>query len=220
MREYTWAEIANKIMIPSFFDTIWMLSLAVFLAGFLGFALAILMFITNKNGLRPNDKAYSILNTMVSMIRAFPFVILIVAIIPLTRLITGTTIGHIAALVPLTVAATPFMARMFENSLKEVKPGLVVAARSFGATDWQIIRKIVLPEVLPSLISAGTMSVIQVLNMTTIAGTMGAGGLGASALTYGYQSFNYNVMYSVVAVIGILVLIIQVFGDFLYKKIK
>ncbi|WP_368041496.1 methionine ABC transporter permease [Clostridium sp. 001] len=132
----------------------------------------------------------------------------------------GSSIGWQAAIVPLTIAATPFMARIFENSLKEVNPSLVEAAKSFGASDMQIIFKVVIVEALPSLVSGYILSVIQVLNFTAVAGTIGAGGLGASALQYGYQSNNDKVMYSIVLVLVVWVILIQVIGDFVYKKIR
>ena len=220
MRELSWAEIFNRIMLPSFGMTMYMLALGVMLAGSFGFLLAILLYVTGKNGLHPNKKIYGFLNLLISTIRAFPFVILIVAIIPITRFLVGTIIGAKAALVPMTIAATPFMARIFENALKEVKPGLVDAARSFGATDMQIIFKVILPETLPAMVTGFTMSVISVLNMTTTAGTLGGGGLGASALSYGYQNFNDKIMYSIVAVMVALVMVIQFIGDLIYKKIK
>ncbi|OAA91646.1 methionine ABC transporter permease [Clostridium ljungdahlii] len=220
MRDIPWEEIINRIMLPACIATLKMLVLGALLGGFFGFILAMLMYMTRKDGIRPNKTVYAILNALISVIRSFPFIILMVSIIPLTRLIVGSSIGWQAAIVPLTVAATPFMARIFENSLKEVNPSLIEAAKSFGASDMQIIFKVVIVEALPSLVSGYILSVIQVLNFTAVAGTIGAGGLGASALQYGYQSNNDKVMYSIVLVLVVWVILIQVIGDFVYKKIK
>ncbi|AWI06136.1 methionine ABC transporter permease [Clostridium drakei] len=220
MRDIPWQEIINRIMLPACIATLKMLVLGALLGGFFGFIVAMLMYMTRKDGIRPNKTFNTILNALVSVIRSFPFIILMVSIIPLTRLFVGSSIGWQAAIVPLTVAATPFMARMFENSLKEVNPSLVEAAKSFGASDMQIIFKVVIVEALPSLVSGYILSVIQVLNFTAVAGTIGAGGLGASALQYGYQSNNDKVMYSIVLVLVVCVILIQVIGDFVYKKIK
>ena len=139
---------------------------------------------------------------------------------PITRVITGSSIGWVSALIPLTFASTPFMARMIENSIKEVNPALVDAAKSFGASDWQIIFGVVLAEALPSLITGSILSIIHVLNLTTVAGAIGAGGLGASALQYGYQSNNDKVMYSIIVILICMVILIQYTGDRIYKKIK
>lgn len=220
MRDIPFSEIIFRIIFPAFFATMRMLLFAVIFTGILGFFLAIFMYITRKDGLRPNKYINYILNILVSAIRSFPFIILMVSIIPLTRCIAGSSIGWKAALVPLTIAGTPFMARIFENSFKEVNPSLIEAARSFGASDIQIIFRIVVAETFPSLISGLILSIIQLLSLSAVAGTVGAGGLGASALTYGYQSFNDKVMYTIVAVLFVLVILIQIIGEFIYKKFK
>ena len=153
MRIYTWNEIIFSVVLPALGQTLQMVIPAVIMASILGYTIAIGMFITRHNGLHPQSKVYSVLNIFVSMLRAFPFIILIVSIQPLTRIIMGTIIGTKAALVPLTIAGTPFMARMFENSLKEVDMSLIEAAKSLGATDLQIIKDVVFVEAVPSLIS-------------------------------------------------------------------
>lgn len=143
-----------------------------------------------------------------------------ISIIPLTRLLTGSSIGEMAALVPLTVAATPFMARIFQSSLKEVDPELIEATKSFGASNTQIILKVMLVEAIPSIISGISLGIINLLGATAMAGAIGAGGLGATALTYGYQNFNYKIMYTIVVILILLVILIQFTGDWLYKKLK
>ena len=154
------------------------------------------------------------------MIRSFPFIILMISIITFTRLVVGTSIGETAALVPLTVACTPFMGRIFQNSFKEIDPALIEAAQSFGASKTQIVVKVMLKEAVPSIISGLCLGVINLLSATAMAGAIGAGGLGAVALTYGYQNFNQKIMYSIVVVLIVLVAFIQYFGDWIYKKLK
>lgn len=220
MRYLPWSEILERIILPSFLATIRMLCVEIFLAVFFGFVIAITIYITREDGLHPSKVINTALNALISIIRSFPFVILMVSIIPLTRFITGSSIGWKSALVPLTIASTPFMARMFENSFKEVNPALIEAAKSFGASDFQIIFKVVVVSALPSLVSGLILCIIHVLNLTAVAGAIGAGGLGASALQYGYQSFNDRVMYSIVFVLMTLVILIQFIGDRVYKKVR
>jgi predicted ABC-type metal ion transport system, permease component len=220
MREITWSEIIERIILPSIFNTFYMLFFCFIFSAILGLAVAIALFISRENGLRPNKIVFNILNGGISILRSFPFMILMVCIIPLTRVITGSSIGWVSALVPLTVACTPFMARMFENAIKEVNPALIDAAKSFGISNMQIIFKVVLVDALPSLITGSILSIIHVLNLTTVAGAIGAGGLGASALQYGYQSNNDQVMYAIVLVLICIVVSIQFIGDKIYKKIK
>ncbi|MBE5976876.1 MAG: ABC transporter permease [Paenibacillaceae bacterium] len=220
MRYLPWSEIIQRIILPSLLATLQMLCVEIIIGGVLGFLLAIALFMTREHGLKPNKKIHTILNGFISIVRSFPFVILMVSVIPVTRYITGSSIGWKAALVPLTMASVPFIARMFENSFKEVNPSLIEAAKSFGASDFQIIFNVILADALPSLISGSILCIIQILNLTAVAGTIGAGGLGASALQYGYQSFNDRVMYSVVLVLMILVIGIQFGGDKIYKRLK
>ena len=143
-----------------------------------------------------------------------------ISIIPFTRFLVGSSIGEQAAIVPLTVACTPFMARIFQNSFKEVDPALIEAAQSFGASKKQIVFKVMLKESVPSIISGLCLAIINLLGCTAMAGAVGAGGLGAVALTYGYQNFNEKIMYTIVIVLIILVAIIQYLGDLLYRKLK
>lgn len=218
MREIGIEEILTRIIAPAFLVTIKMLTVSIVLAGIFGMILAIILYMTRPGGMMPNGIIYKLLNTLVSLIRSFPFIILMVSIIPFTRFVTGSSIGWTAAIVPMTVAGTPFLARMFENNLKEVNPALVEAAQAFGASNSKIIFKVIFVEALPALISSSILSVIQLLSLSAVAGTVGAGGLGAAALTYGYQSFNDTVMYSIVAVLFVLVFLIQFVGDTIYKK--
>lgn len=205
---------------PAIMQTLYMIIVPTFLASILGFIMAIILVVTKDNGLKPNKVVNRVLGFVVNVIRSFPFMILIFAMIPLTRLIVGTSIGETAALVPITIGSAPFIARLIESALDEVDKGLIEAAKSFGATNSQIIFKVMVKEAMPSIISGITLSVISILSYTAMAGVVGAGGLGNVALTYGYSSFDYNVMTFTVIALVIMVQIIQGIGDFIYKKIK
>lgn len=220
IQNFTFGKIFAVLIFPSLLATLKMLVISGLLSVFFGFFIGVLLVATDKDGLKPNKFVYQITDIIVNIVRSFPFIILMISIIPFTRFLTGTSIGEMAALVPLTVAATPFMARIFQSSLKEVNPELIEAARSFGASNVQIIWKIMLVEAVPSIISGISLGVINLLGATAMAGAIGAGGLGATALTYGYQNFNYKIMYSIVVVLILLVILIQFLGDWLYKKLK
>ena len=220
MRDIPWSEIIGRIILPAIINTLQMMFFCFIFSAVLGFIIAVSLYITREDGLRPNKIIFNILNGSISILRSFPFMIRMVIIIPLTRIITGSSIGWTAALVPLTFASMPFMARTIENSIKEVNPALIDAAKSVGASDMQIIFKVVIVEALPSLVTGFTLSAIHLLNLTTVAGAIGAGGLGASALQYGYQSNNDNVMYSIIVILVCMVILIQFIGDYIYKKIK
>lgn len=220
LKNFTFAQIFKMLIVPAFFATLKMLAIAGVMSTFLGFIFGVILVVTEKGGLYENIVINRILDFIVNMIRSFPFIILMISIIPFTRLIAGTSIGETAALVPLTVACTPFMARIFQNSFKEVDPALIEAAQSFGASKWQIVFKVMLKESVPSIISGLCLAIINLLGCTAMAGAIGAGGLGAVALQYGYQSFNLKIMYSIVAILIILVALIQYFGDWIYKKLK
>ncbi|MGE9881306.1 methionine ABC transporter permease [Blautia obeum] len=220
LKNFTFAQICQMIIVPAFFDTLKMLLISGFISTILGFVFGVILIVTEKGGLYENVVINRILDFIVNTIRSFPFIILMVSIIPFTRLIVGSSIGDTAALVPLTVACTPFMARIFQNSFKEVDPALIEAAQSFGALKWQIVIKVMLKESVPSIISGLCLAIINLLGATAMAGAVGAGGLGAVALTYGYQNFNQQIMYSICAILIVLVAIIQYFGDWIYKKLK
>jgi D-methionine transport system permease protein len=220
--EASWAEwlrYFNGIIAPSIFSTLRMLTATLVFALIFGFALAVALILTRPDGLRPSPKIYKSLDFIVNTIRSFPIIILIVAMSPVTRSIVGTTIGEKAAILPLTIAATPFLARIFEHALAQVDKQLIEAARSFGASDMQIVFRVMLREAVPSFVAGITLTAISYLSATTIAGAVGAGGLGAVALNYGYQSFNDKVLYTSVFILSVLVQIIQGIGSYIYKKI-
>lgn len=220
IQQFTFGKIFTALIFPSLMATLKMLIISGILSVFFGFFVGVVLVVTDKGGLKPNKIIYQILDIIVNIVRSFPFIILMISIIPLTRLLTGSSIGEMAALVPLTVAATPFMARIFQSSLKEVDPELIEATKSFGASNTQIILKVMLIEAIPSIISGISLGIINLLGATAMAGAIGAGGLGATALTYGYQNFNYKIMYTIVVILILLVILIQFTGDWLYKKLK
>ena len=220
LKNYTMQQIFEMLILPSLWATLKMLAISGILSVIFGFIVGVILILTDKDGLSPNRVIYRILDIVVNIIRSFPFIILMISIIPLTRIIVGSSIGETAALVPLTVAATPFMGRIFQSSFKEVDPALIEAAQSFGATKAQIVIKVMLVESVPSIVSGISLGIINLLGATAMAGAIGAGGLGATALTYGYQNFNEKIMYSIVVILIILVAVIQFLGDWLYKKLK
>ncbi|MBQ8692068.1 MAG: ABC transporter permease [Synergistaceae bacterium] len=220
LSRYSFSQIFNMLILPAIFDTLWMLVISGIISVALGFVIGVIMTLTEKGGLCENLFINRVLDLLVNVIRSFPFIILMISIIPFTRLIVGSSIGDTAALVPLTVACTPFMARIFQNSFKEVDPALIEAAQSWGASKSQIVFKVMLKESVPSIISGLCLAIINLLGCTAMAGAVGAGGLGAIALTYGYQNFNETIMYSIVVILILMVAFIQYLGDLLYRKMK
>ncbi|MBE5905852.1 MAG: ABC transporter permease [Lachnospiraceae bacterium] len=220
LKNYTYWQIFKLLIVPAFVATMKMLFFATLFSTAIGFVLGVTIVVTEKGGLYENIIINRILDFVINTVRSFPFIILLISIIPFTRLIAGTSIGETAALVPLTVACAPFMGRIFQNSLKEVDPALIEAAQSFGASKMQIIFRVMLKESVPSIISGLCLAIINLLGCTAMAGAVGAGGLGAIALTYGYQNFNMKIMYSICVILVVLVAIIQYFGDWIYRKLK
>ncbi|HDF2329630.1 TPA: methionine ABC transporter permease MetI [Morganella morganii] len=202
---------------------IWETLVMTFVSGFLGFLIGlpvgVLLYITRSGQIADNKSLYRILSVLVNIFRAIPFIILLVWMIPFTRLVVGTSIGLQAAIVPLTVGAAPFIARMVENALLEIPSGLIEASRSMGATPLQIVSKILLPEALPGLINAATITLITLVGYSAMGGAVGAGGLGQIGYQYGYVGYNAVVMNTVLALLVVLVFIIQVCGDRLVKAV-
>ena len=207
--------LVKMIITPALNETFYMTILSMILSVIIAFILAIILVVTGDKGLKPNKAVYGTLDLIINIFRSVPFIILAVAIIPFTRLIVGTSVGETAAIVPLTLASAPFVARLFENSFKEVNPSLIEAAKSFGASNSQIIFRVMVKEAIPSLIMDTTLAAITVLGLTAMAGAVGAGGLGAVGLTYGYQSFNDTIMISTVVLLIVMTGLIQVCGKFL-----
>lgn len=201
-------------------ETIYMVVVSTFFSGIFGSGVAILMIITGPNGLKPNKAIYGVLDVAVNLLRSFPFIILLIAIIPLTRLIAGTSIGSTASIVPLTIAATPFVARLMEGSLLEVDRGVVEAARSFGASTTQIIFGVMIKEAMPAIVLNWAIVAINLLGYSAMAGVVGGGGLGDLAIKYGYNRFQTDVMVYSVAILIVIVQVIQYAGNYVYEKIR
>lgn len=210
----------KKLVFPSIFVTLRMVAGTMIIGSICGFILAILLTMYGPNGLKHKKSLYQVMSFLINTIRSFPILILIVAISPLTRLIIGTTIGEKAVILPLSIAATAFIARLLESNFIKVDKQLIEAARSFGATNMQIMFRVIIKESIPSIISVITIATVTYIAATTIAGAVGGGGLGAVSLTYGYQSFNNIVLYMAVLVLFIMVNLVQLIGDWLYKKFQ
>ncbi|MBE6053634.1 MAG: ABC transporter permease [Clostridium sartagoforme] len=210
----------SDILLPAFNETIIMVVFSTLFALILGFIPAIALIVTAPNGLKPNKSVYRTLDTIINVLRGFPFLILMVAIVPLTKLIVGKSIGTTAAIVPLTIAAAPFVARVIESSLKEVDPGVIEAAKSFGASNVQIIFKVMIKEAVPSIISGLTLTIISIIGYSAMAGTVGGGGLGDLAIRYGYQRYQTDVMIVTVIILVIIVQVLQSLGNYFYKKLS
>ena len=210
----------TEILIEGFNKTIIMVFFSTLFSVILGFIPAIILIVTAPRGLKPNKTIYNALDTTINILRGFPFLILMVAIMPLTKLLVGKSIGTTAAIVPLTIAAAPFVARIIESSLKEVDPGVVEAAKSFGASNTQIIFRVMLKEAIPSIISGLTLTIISIIGYSAMAGTVGAGGLGDLAIRYGYQRYQTDVMIVTVIILVIIVQVLQSLGNYLYKKLS
>lgn len=208
-----------KIIYPSIGATIRMLISCMVLICIFGFLLGVILVVYNPLGLQPCRTRYNFINFIVNAIYSFPPIILIVAILPITQFVMGTTLGEKAAIFPLTIAGIPYMARMIENTFLAVNNQLIEAARSFGASNMQIIFKVMVKESVPSLISIISVTSVSQLAGTTLAGAVGGGGLGAVALNYGFYSFNKTVLYTCVIILLAMVFAIQGIGNFLYKKL-
>jgi D-methionine transport system permease protein len=185
-----------------------------------GLPLSLILVVTDKGGISEHPALNRGLGAVINALRSTPFIILLVALIPFTRLIVGTTIGTVAAIVPLTVAATPYFARIAEMSLREVDHGLIEALRALGATRAQIVREALLPEALPGLVSGFTVTVVTLIGASAMAGAVGAGGLGDLAIRYGYQRFETQIMIGVIVVLIVIVSVIQLCGDLIARRLN
>jgi D-methionine transport system permease protein len=200
-------------------ETVYMTFMSTFFASLLGFPLGAYLYSSSPVGLRPRRIAYSILSRVVNLFRSLPFIILMILIFPLSRLIIGTSIGPTAAVIPLSIAAAPFVARVAESALQEVESGVLVAARAMGSTNFQIIRKVLIPEALPALISGLALTIINLIGYSAMAGAIGGGGLGDLAIRYGYHRFRFDVTIAAVIIILILVEAVQLGGTLLSRRL-
>lgn len=218
--EVTGSRVTPSMYVNSFGETVYMVGISLFIGALVGIPLALALVITRPGGLRPNKVVYGILNVVVNIIRSLPFIILLVAISPFTRVIAGTAIGTNAALVPLTLYIAPFIARLIEQSLLEVNPGITEAADSMGATMWQTIRHFLLPEAKSSIILAVTTATVGLISATAMAGTIGGGGVGDLAISYGYQQFDSVAMLTTVIILIIVVQAIQSLGNTFARRAR
>ncbi|WP_394827174.1 methionine ABC transporter permease [Pendulispora albinea] len=201
-------------------DTFYMVGVSTALTVVFGLPLGVLLILTDHGGLLSAPWLHRVLGAVVNVGRSLPFIILLVAVIPLTRFVVGTTIGTTAAIVPLTLAAVPFFARVCETSLREVDHGLIEAAQAMGCTEAQIVYKVLIPEALPSLVLGVTITIISLLSYSAVAGAVGAGGLGDLAIRYGYQRFDTKVMAVTVALLIVMVQAIQWVGNLLSRRLR
>jgi D-methionine transport system permease protein len=201
-------------------ESLFMVAVAALLATLFGLPIGIFLATSRKGELFAAPIANSILGVVVNATRSTPFIILVVAIIPFTRLVAGTSIGSGAAIVPLTIAATPFIARLVEGAIREVDSGLIETASSFGATPLQVVFKVLIPEALPGLVLALTLAVVSLLGYSAMVGAVGGGGLGDLGIRYGYQRFMPDVMLAVVIVLIALVQTVQTVGDYLARRVN
>ena len=209
-----WPEIQT-----AFFQTLMMIGISLAVALIVGLPLGILLFITDRGLFLENRPVNSIIGFIVNIVRSIPFIILLVALIPLTKFITGTTIGPIAASVSLSVAAIPFFARLVENSLREIDKGVIEAAIAVGATPWMIIKDVLLPEAKASIIQGVTLTIISLVAYSAMAGVVGGGGIGDLAIRFGYYRYDNTIMIVTVVILIVLVQLIQQAGDYTAKAI-
>lgn len=207
-------------IIDALIETLQMVGFSLLFSAVLGIPLGIALVVTRKGHLLENAPVFNVLNGTINVLRSVPFIILLVAIIPVTRFIVGTSIGTAAAVVPLVFYAGPYIARLVENSLLEVDPGVIEAAQAMGATPWQIVFRFILPEALSSLILAFTIATIGLIGASAMAGAIGGGGLGDLAITYGYQRFDTKTMLITVGILVVMVQGLQSAGNIAAKKIR
>jgi D-methionine transport system permease protein len=209
-----------RLIAASTGETLYMVAVAALIATLLGLPLGVFLATSGRGELFAAPWVNRVLGVIVNATRSTPFIILVVAIIPFTRLIAGTSIGTNAAIVPLTVAATPFIARLVEGAIREVDQGLVEAARAFGASPLQIVRKVLIPEALPGIVLGLTLAVVSLIGFSAMVGAVGGGGLGDLGIRYGYQRFMPDVMAAVVVVLIVLVQLVQSLGDRLARRLN
>jgi D-methionine transport system permease protein len=214
------SEMMLELFVSSLWETIIMVGVSGLVGGLIGIPLGVFLRLTDHGGVLQNGPANKIVGWIVNALRSTPFIILLVATIPLTRLITGSSIGTWAAVVPLTIAAAPFVARLVETALREVDNGLVEAAQSMGATTGQIVWKILLPEALPGIVAGLTISFVSLTGYSAMAGAIGGGGLGDLGIRYGYQRFLPDVMLAVVIILIFFVQAIQSLGDWAVRRLS
>lgn len=213
-----WDRVGPQLL-DATYETIYMCGVAMGLSVLLGVPLGVLLVVTSPGGLRPRPVANAVLGALVNFGRSLPFIILLVLVAPVTRLVTGTTIGSTATIVPLTISATPFLARLVETALREVTHGKVEAALAMGARRRDVVRTVLLPEARPSLIAGATVTIVALISYSAMAGAIGGGGLGDFAIRYGYQRFDTTLTVVTVVVLMAIVQVVQLTGDRLAHRL-
>jgi D-methionine transport system permease protein len=208
------------LFLTSFNETLLMVAISGVVGSLLGVPLGVLLHLTNRGGVLSHPLFNRTIGVVVNAVRSIPFIILLVVVIPFTRVIVGSSIGTTAAIVPLTIAAIPFIARLVESALREVDKGLVEAAQSMGATTGQIVWKVLLPEAMPGIVAGLTITFVSLVGYSAMAGAIGGGGLGDLGIRYGYQRYITEVMVAVVVILIIFVQAVQSFGDWLVRRIS
>ncbi|MFF9279375.1 methionine ABC transporter permease [Streptomyces griseosporeus] len=214
----TWSEMW-ELLEPECWNTLYMVWWSTVIAVVGGLPLGILLVLTERGGLLQNVVVNKIIGQVVNITRSMPFIILMVALTGFTRLVTGTSIGRDAAIVPLAIGAIPFFARLVETAVREVDGGLVEAVQAMGGNTFTIIRKVLIPEALPSLIASTTTTIVALIGYSAMAGTVGAGGLGDLAVRYGYQRFETGLMWTIVAILAVVISLIQFAGDYAARSL-
>lgn len=209
-----------SMILDSTLETLYMVFFSTLFSLIMGFPIGILLVITKEGNILEKPRLNKILEMIIDTLRSFPFIILMICLFPLSRIIVGTTIGSTAAIVPLSISAAPFVARMIEGALNEVDRGLIEASSSMGASNSTIILKVMIPETMPHIIHGITVTVISLIGFSAMAGTIGAGGLGDLAIRFGYQRFKTDIMIYSVIVIILLVQVLQSFGNYLVYRAK
>lgn len=217
-RNVDWNDLAQRVLNATG-ETLYMVALAGFFTLLIGLPLGVLLFISRRKGVYPMPRLNAVLAGCVNLARSLPFVVMLIALIPLTRLIVGTTLGSTAAVVPITIGAFPFFARIVENALDEVDKGRIEAILAMGGDIGHVIFKVLLPEALPALLAGVTLTLVMLIGFSSMAGVIGGGGLGDLAIRYGYQRFNNQVMVATVIVLVILVQGVQSLGDRLVRSL-
>ncbi len=213
-----WALIQSDFLAATW-QTLYVTILSTLFAILIGMPLGMVLVVGDKNGIKPWPQfLIKAINVIINLLRSVPFLILVVVVIPLTRAIVGTAVGDVASIVPLVIAAFPFIARLVEGSLREVNPNIIEAAQSMGASPMQILFRVMLPESVPSLITNFTLAITTILGYTAMSGAVGGGGLGKIAMTYGYQRYRYAILYAAVVLLVVLVQLFQTIGSYLARK--
>lgn len=208
-----------SIIGPAIPQTLIMVFASTFIAIFLGLPLGVILTITRKDGLCQNLKIYSVLDKIINILRSFPFIILVIVVFPLSRILVGKAYGTAAMIIPLSISAAPFVARLMEGYFNQIDKGIIEAAKSVGSTNMQIITRVLIPEAMPMIVNGITMTLINVVGYSAMAGAIGGGGLGDIAIRYGYQMRDEVILWSTVVLIILIVQIVQVIGNRIEKKI-